>query len=129
MRRLNFSADCRWLMENWVIIPMPSKWPAKRSVLANRTGVRVTPWPLALMHQGRFLGALDSLGFYRNPDELYLVRVQIEKMGGYDGQPASLARRRFAARRAARRFICIWPICMGRWLRMFRLAGTGRRLG
>lgn len=38
---------------------------------------------VALMHQGRFLGALDTLGFYRSPDELYLARVQIEKMGGY----------------------------------------------
>ena len=38
---------------------------------------------VALMHQGRFLGALDSLGFYRNPAELYLARAQIEKMGGY----------------------------------------------
>jgi hypothetical protein len=38
---------------------------------------------VALMHQGRFLGALDTLGFYRHPDELYLARVQIEKMGGY----------------------------------------------
>lgn len=37
----------------------------------------------ALMHQGRFLGALDALGFYRNPDEIYLARAQIEKMGGY----------------------------------------------
>ena len=39
---------------------------------------------VALMHQGRFLGALDCLGFYRNPEELYLTRAQIEKMGGYD---------------------------------------------
>jgi tetratricopeptide (TPR) repeat protein len=38
---------------------------------------------VALMSQGRFLGALDSLGFYRNPNELYLARVQVEKMGGY----------------------------------------------
>jgi tetratricopeptide (TPR) repeat protein len=38
---------------------------------------------VALMHQGRFLGALDILGFYRSPDELYLARVQIEKMGSY----------------------------------------------
>jgi tetratricopeptide (TPR) repeat protein len=39
---------------------------------------------VALMHQGRFLGALDAVGFYRNPEELYLARAQIEKMGGYD---------------------------------------------
>ena len=39
---------------------------------------------VALMHQGRFLGALDALGFYRHPEELYLARAQIEKMGGYD---------------------------------------------
>jgi tetratricopeptide (TPR) repeat protein len=39
---------------------------------------------VALMHQGRFLGALDALGFYRNPEELYLARAQIEKMGGYE---------------------------------------------
>jgi tetratricopeptide (TPR) repeat protein len=39
---------------------------------------------VALLHQGRFLGALDALGFYRNPGELYLARAQIEKMGGYE---------------------------------------------
>jgi tetratricopeptide (TPR) repeat protein len=39
---------------------------------------------VVLMHQGRFLGALDSLGFYRNPEELYLTRAQVEKMGGYE---------------------------------------------
>ncbi len=39
---------------------------------------------VALLHQGRFLGALDSLGFYRNPEELYLARAQIETMGGYE---------------------------------------------
>jgi tetratricopeptide (TPR) repeat protein len=39
---------------------------------------------VVLMHQGRFLGALDALGFYRNPEELYLARAQIEKMGGYE---------------------------------------------
>jgi tetratricopeptide (TPR) repeat protein len=39
---------------------------------------------VALLHQGRFLGALDALGFYRNPGELYLTRAQIEKMGGYE---------------------------------------------
>jgi tetratricopeptide (TPR) repeat protein len=38
---------------------------------------------VSLLHQGRFLGALDSLGFYRNPNELYLARAQIEKMGNY----------------------------------------------
>ncbi len=37
----------------------------------------------ALMHQGRYLGALDSLGFYRTPEEIYVVRAQVEKMGGY----------------------------------------------
>jgi tetratricopeptide (TPR) repeat protein len=39
---------------------------------------------VALMHQGRFLGALDVLGFYRSPEELYLARAQVEKMGGYN---------------------------------------------
>lgn len=38
---------------------------------------------VVLLHQGRFLGALDALGFYRNPNELYLTRAQVEKMGGY----------------------------------------------
>jgi hypothetical protein len=38
---------------------------------------------VALMHQGRFLGALDRLGFHRSPPEIYVVRAQIEKMGGY----------------------------------------------
>jgi tetratricopeptide (TPR) repeat protein len=38
---------------------------------------------VTLLHQGRFLGALDILGFYRNPSEIYLVRAQVEKMGGY----------------------------------------------
>lgn len=38
---------------------------------------------VTLLHQGRFLGALDILGFYRSPDEIYLVRAQVEKMGGY----------------------------------------------
>jgi hypothetical protein len=37
----------------------------------------------ALMHQGRFLGALDALGFYREPVEIYIIRAQIEKMGNY----------------------------------------------
>ncbi|NDJ75872.1 MAG: hypothetical protein GYB65_06410 [Chloroflexi bacterium] len=36
---------------------------------------------VALMHQGRFLGALDTLGFYRTPLEVYVVRAQIETMG------------------------------------------------
>jgi hypothetical protein len=38
---------------------------------------------VALMHQGRFLGALDTLGFYRVPDEIYVVRAQIERMGDF----------------------------------------------
>jgi hypothetical protein len=38
---------------------------------------------VALMHQGRFLGALDSLGFYHTPEEIYVVRAQVEKMGQY----------------------------------------------
>jgi hypothetical protein len=38
---------------------------------------------VSLMHQGRFLGALDSLGFYRTPVEIYVVRAQVEKMGDY----------------------------------------------
>jgi hypothetical protein len=45
----------------------------------------------ALMHQGRYLGALDSLGFYRTPEEIYVVRAQVEKMGGYtDGLRVTL---------------------------------------
>jgi hypothetical protein len=43
---------------------------------------------VALMHQGRFVGALDSLGFHRTPEEIYVVRAQIEKMGGYAGSLA-----------------------------------------
>jgi len=38
---------------------------------------------VALMHQGRFMAALDSLGFYHTPDEIYLARAQVEKMGRY----------------------------------------------
>jgi hypothetical protein len=38
---------------------------------------------VALMHEGRFLGALDTLGFYREPEAIYLVRAQVEKMGGF----------------------------------------------
>lgn len=46
---------------------------------------------VALMHQGRFVGALDSLGFYRTPEEIYVVRAQVEKMGGYtDGLVVTL---------------------------------------
>ena len=46
---------------------------------------------VALMHQGRYVGALDSLGFYRTPEEIYVVRAQIEKMGGYtDGLSVTL---------------------------------------
>jgi hypothetical protein len=39
---------------------------------------------VALMHEGRFLGALDTLGFYREPEEIYLVRAQVEKMGDFE---------------------------------------------
>jgi hypothetical protein len=38
---------------------------------------------VALMHQGRFLGALDTLGFYRTPEEIYVVRAQVEHMGKF----------------------------------------------
>ncbi len=38
---------------------------------------------VALMHQGRFLGALDTFGFYRVPDEIYIVRAQVERMGDF----------------------------------------------
>ncbi|NLX11721.1 MAG: hypothetical protein GXY36_18910 [Chloroflexi bacterium] len=38
---------------------------------------------VAQMHQGRFLAALDTLGFYRTPPEIYVVRAQVEHMGGY----------------------------------------------
>lgn len=38
---------------------------------------------VALMHQGRFGAALDSLGFYRDPVELFVIRAQIEMMGNY----------------------------------------------
>lgn len=38
---------------------------------------------VALMHQGRWLGALDSVGFYRTPPEIYIVRAQVETMGGF----------------------------------------------
>ena len=38
---------------------------------------------VALMHQGRFLGALDVLGAHRDPEPLYVVRAQIETMGNY----------------------------------------------
>jgi hypothetical protein len=38
---------------------------------------------VALMHQGRFLGALDTLGFYRDPPEIFVVRAQVERMGSY----------------------------------------------
>lgn len=37
----------------------------------------------SLMHQGRYLAALDSLGFYRTPTEIYVLRAQVENMGGY----------------------------------------------
>jgi hypothetical protein len=37
----------------------------------------------ALLHQGRFMASLDSLGFYRTPDQIYVIRAQVEKMGGY----------------------------------------------
>lgn len=46
---------------------------------------------VALMHEGRFVGALDILGFYHAPEEIYVVRAQIEKMGGYtDGLRVTL---------------------------------------
>lgn len=61
------------------------------------TGFGETNWrarhalAVALMHQGRFLGALDSLGFYRTPPEIYIVRAQVEKMGDYpDGLHVTL---------------------------------------
>lgn len=37
----------------------------------------------ALLHQGRFLGSLDTLGFYREPLEIYTIRAQVERMGDY----------------------------------------------
>lgn len=46
---------------------------------------------VALMHEGRFLGALDTLGFYREPEEIYLVRAQVERMGDFvDGLSVTL---------------------------------------
>jgi hypothetical protein len=46
---------------------------------------------VSLMHQDRFLGALDSLGFHRDPPELYAVRAQVETMGNYlDGLQVTL---------------------------------------
>jgi hypothetical protein len=46
---------------------------------------------VALMHQGRFLGALDTLGFYRTPEEIYVVRAQVERMGNFmDGLQVTL---------------------------------------
>jgi hypothetical protein len=38
---------------------------------------------VTLMHQGRFLGALDTLGFHRTPEEIYVVRAQVERMGNF----------------------------------------------
>jgi len=38
---------------------------------------------VALMHQGRFLGALDTLGYHRTPPEILVVRAQVEIMGEY----------------------------------------------
>lgn len=38
---------------------------------------------VSLLHQGRFLGALDSLGFHRDPDEIYVIRAQVENMGEF----------------------------------------------
>ncbi len=49
---------------------------------------RDKPWrarhalAVALMHQGRFLGALDTLGYHRAPPEILVVRAQVEMMGG-----------------------------------------------
>jgi hypothetical protein len=46
---------------------------------------------VALLHEGRFLGALDTLGFYREPEEIYLVRAQVERMGDFvDGLSVTL---------------------------------------
>jgi len=50
---------------------------------------RDKPWrarhalAVALMHQGRFLGALDTLGYHRAPPEILVVRAQVEMMGDY----------------------------------------------
>jgi len=50
---------------------------------------RERPWrvrhalAVALMHQGRVLGALDALGYHRAPPEILVVRAQVELMGGY----------------------------------------------
>lgn len=52
-------------------------------------GFRERPWrarhalAVALMHQGRFLGALDTLGYHRAPAEILVVRAQLELMGEY----------------------------------------------
>lgn len=46
---------------------------------------------VALMHQGRFLASLDTLGFYRTPLEIYVVRAQVETMGQFfDGLQITL---------------------------------------
>lgn len=46
---------------------------------------------VALMHQGRFLASLDTLGFYRTPLEIYVIRAQVETMGQYfDGLQITL---------------------------------------
>jgi hypothetical protein len=58
---------------------------------------RERPWrarhalAVALMHQGRFLGALDTLGYHRAPPEILVVRAQVEIMGDYvEGLAATL---------------------------------------
>lgn len=59
------------------------------SVARTVIGLDETHWrarhalAVALLHQGRFLGALDTLGFHRSPPELYVTRTQIEHIGEY----------------------------------------------
>jgi hypothetical protein len=61
-----------------------AEWIARKAIRFGESHWRARhALAVALMHQGRFLGALDILGFYRQPDELYLARIQIEKMGCY----------------------------------------------
>ena len=57
-----------------------------RTAVGFGTGSWLTRYTLAvaLMHQGRFLGALDVLGAYRDPEPLYVIRAQIETMGNYE---------------------------------------------
>ena len=72
-------------------------YPEAERVARAMVGSGETHWrarhalAVALMHQGRFLGALDTLGFYREPEEIYLVRAQVEKMGDFvDGLSVTL---------------------------------------